>query len=815
MRTDHSVLCLILAVLATLCSCSPDVAEGARSLALHLADAEGQSVTDFVAVLSDKDDQTHRIICPSSPQNQPGLACTASGLRMDDPPLVLDITLKARGYEFATETLSVQELILQGRDAEMEIVLQKLAPFERNADYATGFEGEDGLSAFEQMAHEVDTDLGPTQAVKFYISDLGDAPRVFFQNTRKHPLHYDFARRVLGVPLSLSQFEAATYHGEGRAAMAGTLVRYPSMQTTSESIGQQVHAPTAVTFFPSDDLSPSQAALAHRLIEERLGFVSLSGGRSRLFYLPAGSVQESELDSALDSFRRSDVAWMVRRELFGEVSLQVLNPGLAYGMLKCVSPQELETTVFSYTDILVLTRLPNTLPVVGGTITEELQTPLAHVNVAARTRGTPNIALLDACEDARVAELLEKLVRFEVGEGTFSLREATLPEAQEFWANTRREPSIPPFDAELQGLLGFEELGFEDWVRVGAKAANLAELSRVLAERAPNGFAIPFYYYDRFMQTSRVTAELCAEARVDCVEEGRTSDICTRAEAFCLPPAVQAEEAIATESLWDYVDRLLQDTEFQRDSEFREAALDGLRHHIRHIPVDPDFGQALDQRVAELFGAAKVRLRSSTNAEDLPEFSGAGLYQSVSAFATGDKLASTQVRKVWASLWSFRAFEERAFWNIDHRAVRMGVAVHQAFPEEAANGVLITQNIADPMVAGMYVNVQLGEVPVTNPENGAVPEVFSIIPAPSFGTQVVRLAYSNLSPDTPILRDGEIAELYEAAQKVQDHFAKLYRQSPQLLALDLEFKFHGPERALFIKQARPFLNSSAFGGSAL
>ena len=59
--------------------------------------------------------------------------------------------------------------------------------------------------------------------------------------------------------------------------------------------------------------------------------------------------------------------------------------------------------------------------------------------------------------------------------------------------------------------------------------------------------------------------------------------------------------------------------------------------------------------------------------------------------------ASEEVRKVWASVWNWRAFEERAFWNIDHRAVRMGVAVHQAFPDEQVNGVMITRNIADPI----------------------------------------------------------------------------------------------------------------------
>jgi phosphoenolpyruvate synthase/pyruvate phosphate dikinase len=225
---------------------------------------------------------------------------------------------------------------------------------------------------------------------------------------------------------------------------------------------------------------------------------------------------------------------------------------------------------------------------------------------------------------------------------------------------------------------------------------------------------------------------------------------------------------------------------------------------ISHGAVDPAFGAALDLRVAESFGQAKVRLRSSTNAEDLPGFSGAGLYESLSAYGSGTARASARIREVWASVWTFRAFEERQFWNIDHRAMRMGIAVNLAVDDEVANGVLITQNLANPGAPGMYVNVQAGEVEVTNPENGAIPEVFSIIPAPpQQGFQIVRQRFSSLSPGRALLDDGEVARLAMAASQVEQHFASQYPDRPPL---DLEFKFHGSERRLLMKQARPYLS---------
>jgi phosphoenolpyruvate synthase/pyruvate phosphate dikinase len=198
-------------------------------------------------------------------------------------------------------------------------------------------------------------------------------------------------------------------------------------------------------------------------------------------------------------------------------------------------------------------------------------------------------------------------------------------------------------------------------------------------------------------------------------------------------------------------------------------------------------------------------LRSSTNSEDLSDFNGAGLYKSVKATTREKDLPSDEIRKVWASVWSFKAFEEREFWNIDHMSVQMAVAVHEAFPDEVANGVIITQNIADYSVAGIYANIQVGETSITNPEGGELPEIISIIPSTKGGVQSVLLQHSTLSPDSLILTDREIFELYQIVQKIQRYFAKLYNEYPDAFALDIEFKVMGPERKLVFKQVRPYI----------
>jgi pyruvate, water dikinase len=785
----HWLLTLALALAA---SCGSD-GQGPAELEVALVDENGAAPAEFRAVLTSGDEPPTSFSCPGAESAQ--LSCSERGFVLHSPQGEAELTVKAPGYGFVSQSLP-------GGTGKVEIALQRLAPFEASEHFRSGIAHDDGERAFLDLAVSSETELGTAYSVKFYIDHLDGAPRVYLQNTRRYPLHFDFARFVLGFAGTRDEFARRTYHGEQRTGLAGTLVYYPELRYQSALRGEELRSPLALEFFPSDDLSPELALRAHRLLEERSLWLELAGEERRLTYVPAGSAQEGALAGARESFARQDALWSEHVELFAGVEQQVLNPGVAYGTLRVVEPEQLARAVLSSRDIVVLPRLPNDLPLVGGTITHELQTPLSHVNLAARARGTPNLSLKDAATDPRVAPYVDKLVRFEVFEGGFSLEETSLAEAEAYWRSLSREPLVPKADVEFVGLPDFDELHFLDSIRVGVKAANLAELHQLLGEQAPRGFAVPFSAYDSYMKSNQVTTERCQAARDDCEEEGRVASLCDRVRSRC------EESVTQTDSFAGFVERLLLDDEVATESALREAGLDAVKYLVGHGEVEATFAAALDARVNELFGDAQVRLRSSTNAEDLPGFSGAGLYESVSARATGDRRASLRIREVWASVWLWRAFEERQFWNIDHRAVRMAVAVNPAIDDEAANGVLITKNLLEPGSEGHYVNVQLGEVEVTNPEGGAVPEVFAIVPGPDQTVQVERQSFSSLSPGQPLLSDEEIALLADAADRVQAHFAPLYELPSGELALDLEFKFYGPERRLLIKQARPYSTST-------
>ena len=170
--------------------------------------------------------------------------------------------------------------------------------------------------------------------------------------------------------------------------------------------------------------------------------------------------------------------------------------------------------------------------------------------------------------------------------------------------------------------------------------------------------------------------------------------------------------------------------------------LEKLREIFKDGTVDPEVVHRIALKVVDVFGTGekKVRFRSSSNAEDQLEFNGAGLYRSVGACVAddldedddgpsrcdpddqGEDGVAKSLKQVWASLWNFRAFEEREYFQIPHREVGMAVLVSEAFPDELANGVSFTGN---PAVRGdrrFLVNSQIGDTTVVFTDPGVIAE---------------------------------------------------------------------------------------------
>ena len=101
------------------------------------------------------------------------------------------------------------------------------------------------------------------------------------------------------------------------------------------------------------------------------------------------------------------------------------------------------------------------------------------------------------------------------------------------------------------------------------------------------------------------------------------------------------------------------------------------------------------------------RVRSSSNSEDLPNFSGAGLYTTVPN-VRGEKKLIAAIKKVWASLWNFEAYEARERANVDHSKIFMAVLLQEGINSESS-GVMISTDPFDVDNKGaIYISAKRG-----------------------------------------------------------------------------------------------------------
>lgn len=464
-------------------------------------------------------------------------------------------------------------------------------------------------------------------------------------------------------------------------------------------------------------------------------------------------------------------------------TLQTLNPAVGYGILEYVHADEIETAPLTYQSIAVLDRIPNELPAVGGTITEEFQTPLAHVNVLAQNRGTPNMALKNAATDPRIAPFFGQLVRLEVGLSSFNIRVATSSEAEEFWRIRREERPIvtPPLDLSARAIVNLSEAGFDDVKTIGAKAAQYAEIMNQS-------------WQDNVAQVSG-----------PCAFSGATPKLPVPSPAFAIPFA-RYREHLQRNGIDTEVAAFLADQTLASDPVRRRAELVRLRERIEDAPIDPELLTEVNALVQQSFGSERVRFRSSTNVEDLAGFNGAGLYESHSGQLGSDvRRIDEAIKKVWASLWTFRGYEERALFGVDQSAAAMAVLMNFGTPDEEVNGVAITRNVIAPLSHGFYINAQIGELSVVLPETGDLPEqlIYKLFTVPD----IVVLGRSTATEGAPVLEVRETHRLACALSAIHNHFIQHYRQTIDVtnFAVDVEWKLVGPNRELRIKQARPWI----------
>ncbi|MFH2144356.1 MAG: PEP/pyruvate-binding domain-containing protein, partial [Bacteroidota bacterium] len=470
-----------------------------------------------------------------------------------------------------------------------------------------------------------------------------------------------------------------------------------------------------------------------------------------------------------------DIPTITPNELFDGQNYQALNLAENYGYLQKVNITDVGNTELQRHDILLTDGIPLDLNVIAGIITTEFQSPLSHINVLSHNRGTPNMALKDGFTNPVLDSLIGELVYLQVLSNSFTIRKASLSEAMTFWVQF--EPSdtiVLEKDTSDYGLIDLNNCSLSDVIRVGGKAANFSELINTfdatgIEPPLPEAyFAIPFCYY---------------------------------------------EHHLANNDIDSYIVDMLNNVNFWTNSSTRKMMLSQLRDSIINSPVDQNLYDSVYAHLLLDPRFTSFQFRSSTNAEDLEGFNGAGLYDSFTGKLIGvDYPIDMAIKNVWASLWNFTAFEEREYYNIDQLSCSMGILVHRSFPDEDANGVTITKNMFN-INHGYMVNVQFGDISVVNPFPGVICDqlviyTFSLIGEPY---TIEYNYFSNVSGTSTehVMTDVELYKLGDYLGHIKNYFFNnVYDCNCPYndFGLDIEFKLDSQvnPRKLYIKQARPY-----------
>lgn len=587
-------------------------------------------------------------------------------------------------------------------------------------------------AAFDALSYKQEGAPHGFESVKFVLLDMHtDRQIVYFMNSETHRYHEEF-RAAFGLADDLP------------GMLSGTIIRHPNI-TAADGRRADYH----FEFWPYQAWPFETIARAHTVLAASMPLLN----DNLAYYMPAAAVSSWRRD--IELYNASRVSVMFDEHITPQSGFVAMNAATGYGLLRAMQPGERPNP----RDIVIYRTLPNELSRVAGIITAVPQTPLSHVNLRAVQDNIPNAFVRGALDDPQIADLIGAYVRYTVTADSWTLTPASPAEVEAHYASVRpAETQTPQRDLSVRSITSLDQIGFDDWTAFGVKAANLAALRRfgLPPGTVPNGFAVPFYFYDEFMKFNGFYAD---------------------------------------------ADAMLVDPEFRSDPEVQVKALRDLRRTIRDGEM-PDWMLDAFAVLQESFPAGtSIRCRSSTNNEDLPGFSGAGLYDSRTQHPDEGHMGKC-IRQVYASLWNFRAFAERDFHRIDHLRTAMAVLVHPNYSDERANGVAVS---FDPIYSSgdaYYVNTQLGEDLVTNPDALSTPE--EILLKLDGGYTVV--AASNQVPPGRLLMSGaQLAQLRAYLAVIHARFADLYGvREGERFAIEVEFKITRGN-ALAIKQARPWV----------
>ena len=572
------------------------------------------------------------------------------------------------------------------------------------------------------------------------VIDRKDNNRIYYVNKKRYSFHKDF---VNGTYLSLErgrEFFINNYLKPNRRFILGTLAyQTPIRRWTFE-------------FWEGDLIPADLIQLAYDVV-------------NKSFFAPVAfkpnSLRQEEATSTLAGMQR-----VLQSDIAKEQAYQALNIAKGLGRIHIIPKLDDHVEIGS-NEILVLDEVPIQLPPVAGIITSQPSTPLSHINLLAKGWGIPNAYIKNA------KELLKQYdgwwVSFETLRENYTIKRAGMDQLREYQRRQAQRLDLvkPRYSLTETRLLSLNQQRAHSSLAFGGKSANLGEVmfARLPGIVVPNGFTIPFHYYDEFIKRNELD---------------------------------------------DVIFGLLNDQKFVHDPAYRREKLVALRQQIETAEFDAALREKVLTKVAREYAGKGLFVRSSSNSEDLPNFSGAGLYTTVPN-VRGEQELIDAIRKVWASLWNFEAYEARERAGVDHSKIFMAVLLQEGINSESS-GVMISTDPFDPEnKAAIYISAKRG-LGIKVVEGQRIAEQIIFRPRTNAVQVLTRSAEDSLltfdekggvkevpiTGDRVVLTDDVIRRLVRAAIEIKRVFGNRDQ--------DIEWAYMKGQ--IYIVQARPFVPGS-------
>ena len=449
-----------------------------------------------------------------------------------------------------------------------------------------------------------------------FVIDRKNNNKIYYVNSQRFRFHKDFLFATGLAPFGTDIYKAA-YFAADRRFIVGTIAwQKPVEKWTWE-------------LWEGDLANAEHLKIANEVINKTFF--------EKVFYKP-NSIRQEDASAGIGIER------VTQDELNKNQEYLALNTGTAIGRVHIIEKLD-DTVEIGDNEIVVLKELPASLPPVRGIIVAKPSTPLSHINILAKGWNIPNVYIKDA--DKLFKEWDTKWIKFD----------ATLTDYKFKFADTNvlREVKPPnirvaPANLKITRLTPLGAMRKKDSIAFGAKSANLGEMlfAKLPGFTVPDGFTVPFYWYDKFMKDNGFDKE---------------------------------------------IDEFLDDNNFIHNPRYRREKLEDFRARIQKAKFDPALRNQIVAKWKTQLGGRSVFVRSSSNSEDLPNFSGAGLYSSVPNVKKEAELIEA-VKKVWASLWKFEAYEARVRNYVDQQSVYMSALIQLSINMDKG-GVMISKDPFD------------------------------------------------------------------------------------------------------------------------